>query len=74
MRLVNRKLPVDGTGPLQATPAGQALINLALDQYIGRRTSAEVDIAKSMLRLPKLMLISAQNLCLNSITPLMTTI
>ncbi|QBY13265.1 host specificity factor TipJ family phage tail protein [Acinetobacter baumannii] len=45
--LVNRKLPVDGTGPLQATrSAGQALINLALDQYIGRRTSAEVDIAQ----------------------------
>ncbi|MDC5618158.1 host specificity factor TipJ family phage tail protein [Acinetobacter baumannii] len=43
--LVNRKLPVDGTGPLQVTrSAGQALINLALDQYIGRRTSAEVDI------------------------------
>ncbi|MFX9720743.1 host specificity factor TipJ family phage tail protein [Acinetobacter baumannii] len=45
--LVNRKLPVDGTGPLQVTrSAGQALINLALDQYIGRRTSAEVDIAQ----------------------------
>ncbi|HAV4657537.1 TPA: hypothetical protein JIU96_04420 [Acinetobacter baumannii] len=45
--LVNRKLPVDGTGPLQVTrSAGQALINLALDQYIGRRTSAEVDITQ----------------------------
>lgn len=45
--LVNRKLPVDGTGPIQVTrSAGQALINLALDQYIGRRTSAEVDIAQ----------------------------
>ncbi|EHU1923830.1 hypothetical protein AXE41_RS19695 [Acinetobacter baumannii] len=45
--LVNRKLPVDGTGPLQGTrSAGQALINLALDQYIGRRTSTEVDIAQ----------------------------
>lgn len=45
--LVNRKLPVDGTGPLQVTrSAGQALINLALDQYIGRRTSEEVDIAQ----------------------------
>ncbi|TPT71251.1 hypothetical protein FJU58_18300 [Acinetobacter baumannii] len=45
--LVNRKLPLDGTGPLQVTrSAGQALINLALDQYIGRRTSAEVDIAQ----------------------------
>ncbi|MDC5446240.1 host specificity factor TipJ family phage tail protein, partial [Acinetobacter baumannii] len=45
--LVNRKLPLDGTGPLQVTrSAGQALINLALDDYIGRRTSAEVDIAQ----------------------------
>ncbi|MDC4997573.1 host specificity factor TipJ family phage tail protein [Acinetobacter baumannii] len=45
--LVNRKLPLDGTGPLQVTrSAGQALITLALDQYIGRRTSAEVDIAQ----------------------------
>lgn len=45
--LVNRKLPVDGTGPLQVTrSAGQALINLALDDHIGRRTSAEVDIAQ----------------------------
>jgi hypothetical protein len=45
--LVNRKLPLNGTGPLQVTrSAGQALINLALDDYIGRRTSAEVDIAQ----------------------------
>lgn len=45
--LVNRKLPLDGTGPLQVTrSAGQALINLALDQYIGRRSSAEVDIVQ----------------------------
>ncbi|WP_289346122.1 host specificity factor TipJ family phage tail protein [Acinetobacter baumannii] len=45
--LVNRKLPFDGTGPLQVTrSAGQALINLALDEHIGRRTSAEVDIAQ----------------------------
>ncbi|MEW7831864.1 host specificity factor TipJ family phage tail protein, partial [Acinetobacter baumannii] len=45
--LVNRKLPLNGTGPLQVTrSAGQALINLALDEYIGRRTSAEVDIAQ----------------------------
>lgn len=45
--LVNRKLPLDGTGPLQVTrSAGQALINLALDEYIGRRTSAEVDISQ----------------------------
>ncbi|MBJ8470374.1 host specificity factor TipJ family phage tail protein [Acinetobacter pittii] len=45
--LVNRKLPLDGTGPLQVTrSAGQALINLALDDHIGRRTSAEVDIVQ----------------------------
>ncbi|AMX20156.1 hypothetical protein IEC338SC_3041 [Acinetobacter pittii] len=45
--LVNRKLPLDGAGPLQVTrSAGQALINLALDEHIGRRTSAEVDIAQ----------------------------
>ncbi len=45
--LVNRKLPLDGTGPLQVTRStGQALINLALDEHIGRRTSAEVDIAQ----------------------------
>ncbi|MGQ1260764.1 host specificity factor TipJ family phage tail protein [Acinetobacter baumannii] len=45
--LVNRKLPLDGTGPLQVTrSAGQALINLALDEHIGRRTSEEVDIAQ----------------------------
>ncbi|WP_407509496.1 host specificity factor TipJ family phage tail protein [Acinetobacter baumannii] len=45
--LVNRKLPLDGTGPLQVTrSAGQALINLALDEHIGRRTSAEVDIVQ----------------------------
>lgn len=45
--LVNRKLPLNGTGPLQVTrSAGQAFINLALDQYIGRRSSAEVDIAQ----------------------------
>lgn len=45
--LVNRKLPVDGTGPLKVTrSAGQALINLALDGYIGRRTNAEIDITQ----------------------------
>lgn len=43
--LVNRKLPINGTGPLQVTrSAGQALINLALDEYIGRRTIDEIDI------------------------------
>lgn len=45
--LVNRRLPLDGTGPLQVTrSAGQALINLALDPYIGRRSSSEIDIAQ----------------------------
>ena len=45
--LVTRKLPVDGIGALVATrDAGQALINLALDQYIGRRSTTEIDIAQ----------------------------
>ncbi|MBJ8421921.1 hypothetical protein I6M74_08405 [Acinetobacter bereziniae] len=45
--LITRKLPVDGTGLLQPTnDAGQALINMALDQYIGRRSSLDVDIDK----------------------------
>ncbi|WP_288421552.1 host specificity factor TipJ family phage tail protein [uncultured Acinetobacter sp.] len=52
--LVNRKLPLDGTGPLQVTrSAGQALINLALDQYIGRRSSAEVDIVQINVEIEK---------------------
>lgn len=35
--LVTRKLMMDGTGALQATrDAGQALIGMALDEYIGR--------------------------------------
>jgi hypothetical protein len=45
--LVTRKLKADGTGALVATrDAGQALINIALDQYIGRRSSTELDIAQ----------------------------
>ncbi|MCG9247029.1 host specificity factor TipJ family phage tail protein [Acinetobacter baumannii] len=53
--LVNRKLPLDGTGPLQVTrSAGQALINLALDDHIGRRTSAEVDIAQINAEIAKI--------------------
>ncbi|WP_327858650.1 host specificity factor TipJ family phage tail protein [Acinetobacter guillouiae] len=45
--LITRKLPVDGTGLLQPTnDAGQVLINMALDQYIGRRSSLDVDIDK----------------------------
>lgn len=42
---VIRKLQVDGTGPLVATKdAGQALISMALDPYIGRRSETELDI------------------------------
>ncbi|ALH95598.1 host specificity factor TipJ family phage tail protein [Acinetobacter equi] len=45
--LVTRKLKTDGTGALVATrDAGQALINMALDQYVGRRSSSELDIAQ----------------------------
>lgn len=43
--LVTRKLKVDGTGELVATNnAGQALISMALDDYIGRRSALEIDI------------------------------
>lgn len=45
--LVTRKLKVDGTGALVATrDAGQILMNMALDQYIGRRTMTEIDVAQ----------------------------
>ena len=45
--LVQRKLPLDGTGALTATnSAAQALIYLALDKYNGRRISSEIDIAQ----------------------------
>ncbi|MDF2419180.1 hypothetical protein GWP85_16945 [Acinetobacter beijerinckii] len=45
--LVTRKLAVDGTGSLVATKdAGQALINMALDPFIGRRSTTELDIAQ----------------------------
>ena len=45
--LITRKLPIDGAGLLEPTnDAGQALINMALDQYIGRRSSLDVDIDK----------------------------
>ncbi|MCH7381186.1 host specificity factor TipJ family phage tail protein [Acinetobacter higginsii] len=44
---VTRKLPVDGTGLLVATrDAGQALINMGLDPYVGRRSVTELDIAQ----------------------------
>lgn len=45
--LVQRKLPLNGTGLLTATnSAAQALIYLALDQKNGRRSVNEVDIAQ----------------------------
>lgn len=43
--LVTRKLKADGAGSLVATTsAAQAIINMALDPYIGRRTVNEVNI------------------------------
>ena len=43
--LVTRKLKADGTGALTPTnSAEQALIDLALDEYIGRRSLNEIDI------------------------------
>lgn len=52
--LVARKLKADGTGALVATrDAGQTLINLALDQYIGRRSSTELDIAQIKAEMQK---------------------
>lgn len=53
--LVTRKLMVDGTGALQATrDAGQALINMALDEYIGRRSSTEIDIPQIKSEIQKI--------------------
>jgi hypothetical protein len=53
--LVTRRLMVDGTGALQATrDAGQALINMALDQYIGRRSSTEIDIPQIKSEIQKI--------------------
>ncbi len=44
---VIRRLPVDGVGPLVATKdAGQAIINMGLDPYVGRRSETELDIAQ----------------------------
>ena len=46
---------VDGTGALQATrDAGQALIHMALDQYIGRRSSTEIDIPQIKSEIQKI--------------------
>lgn len=53
--LVTRKLMVGGTGALQATrDAGQALINMALDEYIGRRSSTEIDIPQIKSEIQKI--------------------
>lgn len=53
--LVTRKLKVDGTGALTATrDAGQALINMALDEYIGRRSSTEIDIPQIKSEIQKI--------------------
>lgn len=53
--LVTRRLMVDGTGALQATrDAGQALINMALDEYIGRRSSTEIDIPQIKSEIQKI--------------------
>ena len=53
--LVTRKLMVDGTGALQATrDAGQALIGMALDEYIGRRSSTEIDIPQIKSEIQKI--------------------
>lgn len=52
--LVTRKLAVDGTGELVPTKdAGQALINLALDPYIGRRQLSEIDIEQIKAEIQK---------------------
>lgn len=53
--LVTRKLMVDGTGALQATrDAGQALIGMALDEYIGRRSTTEIDIPQIKSEIQKI--------------------
>ncbi|WP_171264702.1 host specificity factor TipJ family phage tail protein, partial [Acinetobacter sp. ANC 4558] len=52
--LVTRRLRVDGTGAYVATrDAGQALINMALDQYIGRRSASELDIVQIKAEIQK---------------------
>lgn len=52
--LLTRKLKADGTGALVANrDAGQTLINLALDPYIGRRSSTELDIAQIKAEMQK---------------------
>ncbi|OTG78414.1 hypothetical protein B9T31_17595, partial [Acinetobacter sp. ANC 4558] len=52
--LVTRRLRIDGTGAYVATrDAGQALINMALDQYIGRRSASELDIVQIKAEIQK---------------------
>jgi hypothetical protein len=52
--LVTRKLKTDGAGALIATrDAGQALINMALDENIGRRSATELDIAQIKAEIQK---------------------
>lgn len=53
--LVTRKLAIDGTGERVVTKdAGQALINLALDPYVGRRSIKEVDIEQIKAEIDKI--------------------
>lgn len=53
--LVTRKLPIDGTGDLVATrDAGQALIHLALDSYVGRRSGDEIDVEQIKAEIEKI--------------------
>lgn len=53
--LVTRKLAIDGTGERIVTKdAGQALINLALDPHVGRRSIAEVDIPQIKAEIEKI--------------------
>lgn len=53
--LVTRKLAIDGTGERVVTKdAGQALINLALDPHVGRRSTDEVDIPQIKAEIDKI--------------------
>ncbi|MDQ9022677.1 host specificity factor TipJ family phage tail protein [Acinetobacter sichuanensis] len=53
--LVTRKLKVDGVGALTPTnSAEQALIDLALDEYIGRRSMNELDVVQMKAEVAKI--------------------
>lgn len=53
--LVTRKLKVDGTGALVATrDAGQAIINMALDEHEGRRSTTEIDTDQILAEILKI--------------------